>query len=154
MNSHITCIFPSLGIFCFLTCILIICISPHYILGTISQGLKLNHSPSVCITVAFSRLCQELAVFHFFTSSTPFLRQSGNNHFPCLSSLSRQRHLLLVSIAEPCKFLHSKVFKTRHCGGWPGGAAVKVLTFWFGGPGFTSSDPGSRHGTTWQAMLW
>ena len=24
----------------------------------------------------------------------------------------------------------------------------------FGGPGFAGSDPGCRHGTAWQAMLW
>ena len=30
----------------------------------------------------------------------------------------------------------------------------QVRTFRFGGPGFTGSDPGCRHGTAWQAMLW
>ena len=30
----------------------------------------------------------------------------------------------------------------------------KVCMFHFGGPGFTSSDPGCGHGTACQAMLW
>ena len=37
--------------------------------------------------------------------------------------------------------------------GRPGGTVVKHI-FCFGGPGFAGSDPGCRHGTTWQAMLW
>ena len=38
--------------------------------------------------------------------------------------------------------------------GRPGGAAVKCACSALGGPGFAGPDPGCRHGTAWQTMLW
>ena len=44
------------------------------------------------------------------------------------------------------------IFKKPEAG--PVAQWLSAHTFSFGGPGFTGLDPGCRHGTTWQAMLW
>ena len=45
-------------------------------------------------------------------------------------------------------------YKTNHTGARPVAQQLGSHVLLLGGPGFTGLDPGCRHGTAWQAMLW
>ena len=86
----------------------------------------------------------------FRSTITPFLK------IPLMSAC-RASHSLLCSHIAFQTYLHYNItFYLKYC--LPGASPVVQ---WLSshipllsGPGFTGSDPGCRHGTTWHAMLW
>ena len=68
------------------------------------------------------------------------------------SSLETQTHFFNIQILK--ESFKKNLSRKSYLGASPVAQQLSAHVLLFGGLGFAGSDPGCRHGTAWQAMLW